>query len=71
MTHGDLARSNIKYHFRNKERIETWSSITFGKIDHFFLESDQSANTTGKYNTYPVLINHSPVNYQHLLQLHH
>ena len=28
----------------------------WAKLHHFFLESDQSANTAGKNNTYPVAV---------------
>ena len=56
MTHGDMPGSNIKYHFWNEERIETGSSIAFCKIDHFFLESDQSADSACENNAYTVVI---------------
>ena len=50
MTDGNMPRSNVKDHFRNEEWIITRRSVTFCKLHYFFLESDQSADTAGKYD---------------------
>src|SRR5436305_3595134 len=51
-----MTRSNIKNHFRNEKGVEPWRAIAFCKIGHFFLESDQAANATGKYDSYPIKV---------------
>src|SRR5262245_19802022 len=56
MAHADLTGSNVKDHLWNEERVEAWSTITFCKIYYLMLKGDQTTNTTGKYNTYPVWI---------------
>src|SRR5687768_16829512 len=56
MTHGYMSSSNIQNHFRNKERIVTRSAISFGKIHHLLLVSNQTANAACKYNSYSVYI---------------
>src|SRR5205085_6761491 len=48
MTHGYLARGDIKNHFWNKKRIEARGPIALCEIDNFILKSSESTNSTCK-----------------------
>src|SRR5215203_3853191 len=56
MPHRYMTGGYIKNHFWYEEGIETRSAIAFGEISYFFLEGDQAADTTCKYNAYSIYI---------------
>jgi hypothetical protein len=51
-----MTGSDVEDHFWNEEGIEARCAVAFSKIDHLFLEGDQSANTAGKHYTHAVWI---------------
>src|SRR5580693_4234665 len=52
-----MSGSNVEDHLWNEKGIITWNSIAFCKIPDFFLESIDSTDTAGKYNTHAVAVN--------------
>src|SRR5690606_21730046 len=54
VTHADLSRSNVEYHFRYEEGIETGSAIALCEIGYLMLESDESSDTAREHHTDPV-----------------
>src|SRR5689334_16831656 len=54
MAHANMTSRYIQYHFGNEEGIKAGRAISFGKFSHLVLESDQTTDTAGKNNTYPV-----------------
>src|SRR5450432_698541 len=51
-----MTRSNVEDHLGYEEGIITGCSVALGEMNHFFLESDQSPDSTGKYNAYAVTV---------------
>src|SRR5688572_1380787 len=62
ISHRDLTCRNIEDHFWDEERIEPRGSITSCIIHYLFLESDQSADTTGENYTCTIRVNRTIVN---------
>src|SRR5690606_11153750 len=56
MTHRNVSRCNIYKHLRDEERIETRSTITFGKRSYLISESSQTSNTRTPNDTYTISV---------------
>src|SRR5258706_3108422 len=62
VAYGDMTRGNVRYHLGNKEWIEAWRAVTFGKVAHLFLERPKPTNTRTPYYSRPVRIHFSRLN---------
>src|SRR6185437_5361016 len=52
-----MSRKDIYNHLWNKERIEPWSTVAFGKTNTLFQECIQSANTRTPDNAGHIAVN--------------